>query len=63
MVPAGGEGVGQAAETESTLALAENVYVNLPRPMESETKALGTVSLIDTMVKIQWIECKINISY
>ncbi len=28
----GREGVGQAAETESTLALAENVYVNLPRP-------------------------------
>ncbi len=28
----GGEGVGQAAETESTLALAENVYVNLPCP-------------------------------
>jgi hypothetical protein len=28
----GGKGVGQAAETESTLALAENVYVNLPRP-------------------------------
>ncbi len=28
----GGEGVGQVAETESTLALAENVYVNLPRP-------------------------------
>ncbi len=45
MLPAGGggwvrqggggsgrEGVGQVAETESTLALAENVYVNLPRP-------------------------------
>jgi hypothetical protein len=29
----GGEGVGQAAETESTLALAENVYVNLLRPV------------------------------
>jgi hypothetical protein len=28
----GGEGVGQVAEMESTLALAENVYVNLPRP-------------------------------
>ncbi len=28
----GGEGVGQAAETESMLALAENVYVNLPCP-------------------------------
>ncbi len=27
-----GEGVGQAAETESTLALAENVYINLPCP-------------------------------
>jgi hypothetical protein len=33
MLPAGGEGVGQAAETESTLAIAENVYVNLPRPL------------------------------
>ncbi len=32
MVPAGGEGVGQAAEMESMLALAENVYVNLLRP-------------------------------
>ncbi len=31
MLPAGGGGwVGQAVETESTLALAENVYVNLP---------------------------------
>ncbi len=29
----GGEGVGQVVETESTLALEENVYVNLPRPM------------------------------
>ncbi len=29
----GGEGVGQVAETESMLALAENIYVNLPRPM------------------------------
>jgi hypothetical protein len=29
----GREGVGQAAETESTLALAENVYVNLPHPI------------------------------
>ena len=28
----GGEGVGQAAEMESTLVLAENVYVNLPCP-------------------------------
>jgi hypothetical protein len=32
VVPAGGEGVGQAAEMESMLALAENVYVNLLRP-------------------------------
>ncbi len=32
VLPAGGEGVGKAAETESTLALAENIYVNLPRP-------------------------------
>ncbi len=31
VLPAGG-GMGQAAETESTLALAENVYVNLPTP-------------------------------
>ncbi len=29
----GGEGVGQVAETESMLALAENVYVNLPCPV------------------------------
>ncbi len=29
----GSEGVGQAAVTESTLALVENVYVNLPRPI------------------------------
>ncbi len=29
---AGGAGMGQAAETESTLALAENVYANLPTP-------------------------------
>ncbi len=36
----GGEGVGQAAEMESTLALAENVYVNLPRPREMATKKL-----------------------
>ncbi len=28
----GREGVGLAEETESTLALAENVYVNLSRP-------------------------------
>ncbi len=28
----GGEGVGQVAETESTLVLAENIYVNLPHP-------------------------------
>jgi hypothetical protein len=26
--------MGQAAETESTLVLAENVYVNLPTPQE-----------------------------
>jgi hypothetical protein len=32
MLPAGGAGMGQAAEMESTLALAENVYVNLPTP-------------------------------
>jgi hypothetical protein len=32
----GGEGVGQAAEMESTLALAENVYVNLPCPVFSD---------------------------
>ena len=30
VLPAGGGG--QAAETESTLALAENVYFNLPTP-------------------------------
>jgi hypothetical protein len=32
VLPAGGAGKGQAAETESTLALAENVYVSLPTP-------------------------------
>ncbi len=32
VLPAGGAGMGQAAEMESTLALAENVYVNLPTP-------------------------------
>ncbi len=32
VLPAG-RGGGQAAETESTLALAENVYVNLPTPL------------------------------
>ncbi len=32
VLPAGG-GMGQVAETESTLALAENVYVNLPTPL------------------------------
>jgi len=33
VLPAGGAGMGQAAETESTLALAENVYVDLPTPI------------------------------
>jgi hypothetical protein len=33
VLPAGGVGMGQAAETESTLALAENIYVNLPTPV------------------------------
>jgi hypothetical protein len=34
VLPAGGGGgEGSAAETESTLALAENVYVNLPTPL------------------------------
>jgi hypothetical protein len=32
VLPAGGVGMGQAAEMESTLALAENVYINLPTP-------------------------------
>jgi hypothetical protein len=31
-------GGGQAAETESTLALAENVYVNLPTPEKEAGK-------------------------
>jgi hypothetical protein len=31
-------GRGQAAETESTLALAENVYVNLPTPLKEHNK-------------------------
>jgi hypothetical protein len=34
VLPAGRAGMGQAAETESTLALAENVYVNLPTPSQ-----------------------------
>ncbi len=34
MLPAGGAGMGQAAETESTLVLAENIYVNLPTPFK-----------------------------
>jgi len=32
VLPAGRVGMGQAAEMESTLVLAENVYVNLPTP-------------------------------
>ncbi len=33
VLPAGGGGgMGQAAETESTFAFAENIYVNLPTP-------------------------------
>ncbi len=40
----GGEGVGQAVETESTLALAENVYVNLPRPLNHHAPNLHTVA-------------------
>ncbi len=32
VLPAGGAGMGQVAETKSMLALAENVYVNLPTP-------------------------------
>ncbi len=46
----GGEGVGQAAETESTLALAENVYVNLPRPsfprLLFDIKSFGIISML-----------------
>jgi hypothetical protein len=34
VLPAGGAGMGQAAETESMLVLAENVYVNLPTPSQ-----------------------------
>jgi hypothetical protein len=33
VLPAGGAAMGQAAETESMLALAENVYINLPTPL------------------------------
>jgi hypothetical protein len=32
VLPAGGAGMGQVAEMESTLVLEENVYVNLPTP-------------------------------
>jgi hypothetical protein len=32
VLPAGRAGMGQAAETESKLALGENLYVNLPTP-------------------------------
>ncbi len=35
VLPAGGGG-GQVAEMESTLALAENIYVNLPTPAFNE---------------------------
>ncbi len=34
VLPAGGAGMGQAEETESMLALAENIYVNLPTPFK-----------------------------
>jgi hypothetical protein len=34
-----GRGGSGSAETESTLALAENVYVNLPRPYYSLSNA------------------------
>jgi hypothetical protein len=40
MLPAGGAGMGQAAETESTLALVENIYVNLPTPLLLEALSL-----------------------
>ncbi len=32
VLPAGRAGMGQAAETESTWPLEENIYVNLPTP-------------------------------
>ncbi len=41
MLPAGGAGMGQAAETESTLVLAENVYVNLPTPFFVHLEGCG----------------------
>jgi len=45
VLPAGGEGVGQAEETESTLALAENVYVNLPRPVTISDRPCVSVNI------------------
>ncbi len=39
VLPAGGAGMGQAAETESTLELAENVDVNLPTPLRMYPKS------------------------
>ncbi len=43
VLPADGAGMGQVAETESTLALAENVYVNLPTPVQILLLALGKI--------------------
>ncbi len=47
VLPAGGVGMGQAAETESTLALAENIHVNLPTPNSN-----SSTLLVQTFFKI-----------
>ncbi len=46
VLPAGGAGMGQAAETESTLALAENVYVNLPTPNKNTKLNFDFITVI-----------------
>ncbi len=49
MLPAGMGGMDQAAETESTLALAENIYVNLPTPCKQEGMILRYAHFQDLM--------------
>ncbi len=38
--------MGQAAETESTLALAENVYINLPTPNKNTKLNFDFITVI-----------------
>ncbi len=40
VLPAGRAGMGQVSETESTLAFAEYVYVNLPTPNSNSATML-----------------------